>query len=97
MCRWAPAHPRLFAEFEFNAAALIADLWQLQQYQVAFKRERGQLRAIAPLIEQLSSSGEYGIIGFQDGVILMQKGAVSEPNFVTQWKAFHQQIEPILK
>ncbi|MDB9513039.1 DUF2079 domain-containing protein, partial [Kamptonema animale CS-326] len=76
---------------------LIADLWHLQQYQVAFKRERGQLRAIAPIIEQLSSSGEYGIVGFQDGVILMQKGAVSEPNSVTEWKAFREQIEPILK
>ncbi|OCQ97876.1 hypothetical protein BCD67_01725 [Oscillatoriales cyanobacterium USR001] len=76
---------------------VIADMWQLQQYQTAFKRERGQLRAIAPLIDLLSNSGEYGIIAFQDGVILMKKGIPSESEAVTSWKSFRQEIEPILK
>ncbi|HLO47126.1 MAG TPA: DUF2079 domain-containing protein, partial [Kamptonema sp.] len=76
---------------------IIADLWQLQQYQKAFKRERGQLRAIAPLIEQLSDSGEYGIIGFRDGVILMQKGTVSKQNSLAAWKNFTLEIKPILR
>jgi uncharacterized membrane protein len=76
---------------------VIADLRQLQQYQVAFKRERGQLRAIAPLIEQLSNTGEYGIIGFKDGIILMKKGAFSASEAVISWRAFRQEIDPILK
>lgn len=76
---------------------IIADLWQLQRYQVAFRRERGQLRAIIPLIEQLSRSGEYGIIGFQDGVILMHKGVVSESNALDAWSNFRREIDPILK
>jgi hypothetical protein len=76
---------------------VIADFWQLEQYQTAFKRERGQLLEIAPLIDQLSSSGEYGIIGFKDGVILMKKGVPSESTAVSSWKSFRQEIEPILK
>lgn len=75
----------------------IADLWQLQQYQVAFKEDRSQLQEIVSLIDQIFGSQKYGIIGFQDGVIVMQKGAVSHPTAVTDWLAFRQKIEPILK
>jgi len=76
---------------------VIADMGQLQQYQVAFRRERGLLRAILPLIEQISSSGEYGIIGFNDGVILLKKGVASAPETLKNWKAFIQETKPILK
>ncbi len=70
----------------------ILDLWQLQKYQVAFGKERGQLKEIVPLIEQFTASGEYGIIGFNDGVILMHQGEVSNPEAVANWSQFRQEI-----
>ncbi|MEG3897176.1 MULTISPECIES: DUF2079 domain-containing protein [unclassified Microcoleus] len=76
---------------------VIADMWQLQQYQAAFRRERGQLQAIVPQIDRLSKSGEYGIVGFEDGAILMRKGAVSNSGSVAAWTRFRRDLEPILK
>ncbi|MDQ2099155.1 MAG: DUF2079 domain-containing protein [Tychonema bourrellyi B0820] len=75
---------------------VIADMWQLQQYQTAFRRERGQLRAIVPQIDRLSNSGEYGIIGFEDGAILMRKDAASDSLSVAAWTRFRRELEPIL-
>lgn len=76
---------------------IIADLWQLQQYQVSFSGDRTDLKAIVPVIDQLSNTEEYGIIGFRDGVILMQKGVVSQPTALAAWKSFRQKIAAILK
>lgn len=75
----------------------IADLWQLQQYQTAFKSDRQKLQEMVPVIEQVTGSGEYGIVDFKDGVIFMQKGVASEPAAVAAWQAFRKQIEPILQ
>lgn len=75
---------------------VIADMWQLQQYQTAFRRERGQLRAIVPQIDRLSNSLEYGIIGFEDGAILMRKDAASDSLSVAAWTRFRRELEPIL-
>ena len=73
-----------------NVDYVIADLWQLQQYQVAFDDERQLLQQSIALIDQLSGNREYGIIGFKDGVILMQKAAASEPLATDAWLAFRQ-------
>lgn len=75
----------------------IADLWQLQQYQTAFKSDRQKLQETVPVIEQVTGSGEYGIVDFKDGVIFMQKGVASEPAAVAAWQVFRKQIEPILQ
>ena len=75
----------------------IADVWQLQQYQAAFRSERGQLQAIVPQIDRLSNSGEYGIVGFEDGAILMHRGVVSNSASVAAWTRFRRELEPILK
>lgn len=80
-----------------NVDYAVADLWQLQQYQVAFKDDRRQLQAIAFLIDRVFANQEYGIVGFKDGVILMQKSATSNPASVTAWLAFRQEIAPILQ
>ncbi len=76
---------------------IIADVWQLQQYQAAFRSERGQLQAIVPQIDRLSKSGEYGIVGFEDGAILMHRSAVSDSASVAAWTLFRRELEPILK
>jgi len=76
---------------------LIADVWQLQQYQAAFRSERRQLQEIVPQIDRLSNSGEYGIVGFEDGAILMHRGVVSNPASVAAWTRFRRELEPILQ
>lgn len=80
-----------------NVEYVIADLWHLQQYQVAFKHDRWLLQDNVTLIDQLFSKGEYGIVGFQDGVILMHKGVTSIPEATASWLTFHRELEPILQ
>lgn len=46
-----------------NVDYIIADLWQLQQYQAAFKQDRKLLQDIIPALDQLISNKQYGIIG----------------------------------
>ncbi|WP_413165481.1 DUF2079 domain-containing protein [Capilliphycus salinus ALCB114379] len=75
---------------------ILLDLWQMQQYQEAFKRERGQLKEIVPILDQFTATNEYGVIGFEDGVILLQKGATSDPEALESWKQFRKELEPIL-
>ena len=70
----------------------IADLWQLQQYQAAFKGDRNLLQELLLLINQLTNNREYGIIGFKDGVILLKKAAISDPQATAAWLAFSQQV-----
>jgi uncharacterized membrane protein len=74
----------------------IADLWQLERYQEAFKDDRKNLISIVSTIDRVTENKEYGIIGFNDGVILLKKGVVSEPQAIAQWLEYKKQIEPIL-
>jgi len=69
-------------------------LWQLQQYQVAFKQDQ-QLLASVTVIDQLSGNREYGIIGFKDGVILMQKAVASQPEATVSWLAFRRELNRV--
>lgn len=75
-----------------NVEYVIADLWQLQRYQVAFDEERQLLQQSVGVIDQLANNAQYGIIGFQDGVILMRKAVSSDPSAVNAWLSFRQLI-----
>ncbi|MFY7803641.1 MAG: DUF2079 domain-containing protein [Limnoraphis robusta] len=75
---------------------LILDLWQMQQYQAAFKHERDRLKEIVPIIDQFTATNEYGMIGFENGVVLMQKAATSNPQALENWNLFQKELEPIL-
>ncbi|MES1022854.1 DUF2079 domain-containing protein [Gloeocapsa sp. BRSZ] len=90
--RWPMLQLRNDAREVIEMEYAIADLWQLQQYQAAFDEERQLLQASIAAIDQLTSNQQYGVIGFQDGVILMQRGVVSLPQAVTAWLTFRQQI-----
>ncbi|MBW4631567.1 MAG: DUF2079 domain-containing protein [Iphinoe sp. HA4291-MV1] len=71
----------------------IADLWQLQQYQPAFKEERNLLHELIQLFNQLTNTREYGIIDFRDGVILLKKATTPNPQATAAWLTFRQQLE----
>ncbi len=64
----------------------LADLWQLQQYQAAFKGDRQLLhQQLIPLIDRIVGQGDYGIQDVQDGVVLLQKGVPSKPQAMSSW------------
>jgi uncharacterized membrane protein len=72
---------------------IIADLWQLQRYQIAFDEDRVALQTITELIERVTNNQEYGIIDFNQGVILLQKGVNSNPDKSIAWQNYRQEIQ----
>jgi uncharacterized membrane protein len=74
-----------------KVAYIVADLWQFQQYQPAFKLERNLLQRSLQLINPLLQTQEYGIQAFQDGVVLLQRNLKTEPALAAQWQMFTQQ------
>ncbi len=91
--RWPGLQLRNDARQVISVDYVIADLWQLQQYQIAFDEERQLLQQSIALIDQLSGNREYGIINFKDGVILMQKAAASDPQATAAWSVFRRELE----
>ena len=76
---------------------IIADLWRMERYQVVFNDYRNDLKASAQVISQVLSQREYGIIGFNDGVVLLQKAADSDPEAIKDWQTYLQKIQPIIQ
>ena len=70
----------------------IADLWQLQKYAPAFRGDRGLLKELINFVDTVTNNREYGIIGFEDGVILLKKDAMSEKKAVDEWLKFREQV-----
>ncbi len=70
----------------------IADLWQLQQYQVAFKDDREKLQAMIPAIDQMLTEQTYGLRTAQDGVLFFQRGVPSDPQALAAWHTLRQAL-----
>jgi len=68
---------------------VIADLWHAA---VSSRLHQQLIRASVTVIDQLSGNREYGIIGFKDGVILMQKAVASQPEATVSWLAFRREL-----
>lgn len=73
---------------------IATDLWQLQQYQVAFRHERFTLRDGLPVLDELIGSDEYGVVGFKDGVMLLQHQVASDPIAEEAWYEMRPDLEP---
>lgn len=71
-----------------NVDYIIADLWQLNRYKVAFKRERSNFNVINDLIETLTKERTYGITDFNNGIILLKRGVDSDVNAMQGWQEF---------
>lgn len=73
----------------------LADLWYLQQYEPAFEDYRNSLKLA---IEQVDKFIErrYGVVGFADGVVLLQDKATSDPEALVAWTAYRQELNQIL-
>ncbi len=73
----------------------IADLWQLQQYQAAFKGDRQLLIDSMALINQITSDRQYGMIDYADGVVLLKKAAPASDKATAAWLAYQNQLKAI--
>jgi uncharacterized membrane protein len=76
---------------------VFADIWQLQQYQVAFKAERIYIQQIVPIVDQLLGQNKYGMVALQDNVLLLQKGATSDPSALAAWATLRETLLPLLQ
>ena len=75
---------------------IMADLWRLERYQVAFKRDRRKLAEYSTQLNDLLNSGRYGILEFRDGVVLLQQGVPSNEQALQGWQQFWTEIQPII-
>lgn len=75
---------------------VLADLWRLRRYQVAFDDDLERLRSMTRTLEQITDTGEYGLIDFVDGVILLAKGADHNPQAFQNWSTFRAEIDNLL-
>ncbi|WP_009630617.1 DUF2079 domain-containing protein [Synechocystis sp. PCC 7509] len=75
----------------------IADLWQLQQYQAAFKGDRQLLIDSVKLINQIVGDRQYGIIDYTEGIVLLQKAALSSNQATAAWFAYQNQLKKLAR
>jgi uncharacterized membrane protein len=76
---------------------MVADIWRLKIYQAAFRNELRTLQITVPAIDQTIAEGKYGVVKMEDGVILLQRGVPSNPQALSNWLAFRQELLPILQ
>ncbi len=75
---------------------VIADLLHSQRYQIVLTDYRNNFKTIVRSINQTLEGGNYGMIGFDKGVVLLQKGVTSNPQLLNNWRAYLDQVQPIL-
>ena len=76
---------------------IIADLWQMEQYQAAFGEDRRALGGASNLINTVVAQNRYGLIDFADGVVLLQQGVDSNQQAIANWQDYQEKIKPIIE
>ncbi len=66
----------------------IADLWAFDQYQAAFADDRTKLRQGVTVVNRMLKRQNYGLVGFADGVLLLQREAMSNGEAIARWQAY---------
>lgn len=74
----------------------VVDLWQLVQYQEAFKDDRERLQSMVPIVDRLLQR-RYGLVDFQDGVVFLRRKTDSNLTALANWNAYEQELQPILQ
>ena len=75
----------------------ILDLWQLQQHNLKVPLDRARIRAAVRFTDEALRNRTYGIAKVLDGVVLVQKGIISQPEVLSAWSKLRQEIEPFMK
>ena len=76
---------------------IIADLWQMEQYQAAFSEDREALGGATNLVNTVVAQNRYGLIDFADGVVLLQQGVNSNEKAIARWQNYQVKIKPIIE
>ncbi|BAZ43095.1 hypothetical protein NIES4102_00910 [Chondrocystis sp. NIES-4102] len=71
---------------------IIADFWQMQQYQAAFGEDREALKGVSALVNELIEQNKYGMSDFADGVVLLRKAEISNKSALTAWQTYQKQL-----
>lgn len=77
---------------EISVEYVMVDLWQLQQYQVAFQDDRNRLQKTLPRVKKLVEGDRYGLIDVADGIVLLHRGVPSEASAQITWRKLIQNI-----
>lgn len=72
---------------------IIADLWFPQQYQAAFGDARSEIRETLKHLDRVLRRGEYGIVNYRQGVLLLQRGVTSSVSAAAQWGSDRPQFQ----
>lgn len=72
---------------------VLADVWRDQQYQSRFQKKKIELNEFITFLDSLISQGRYGIFGIENGVILLQKQIVSQPEATSDWLKLREEIQ----
>jgi uncharacterized membrane protein len=74
-----------------QAEYVLLDLAQPQQYQAVFRDERDRLttmlRGVNPIVDQ-----SYGVQGFADGVLFLQRDQPSNPEALRAWRQYRRSL-----
>ena len=76
---------------------VIADLLHSQRYQIVLTDYRNNFKTIVRSINQALEGDNYGMIGFDQGVVLLQQGVTSDPQLLNNWRTYLDQIQPIME
>jgi uncharacterized membrane protein len=76
---------------------ILVDLWQLREYQPAFREERQYLADLLPRVDYWMQEKNYGLQAIQDGVVLLQRGVPSQPDLLPAWKKLQADYGAALK
>ncbi|MEO1133559.1 MAG: DUF2079 domain-containing protein, partial [Cyanobacteria bacterium J06639_1] len=73
-----------------NVDTIVADLWLLDRYQVAFRRDRNYLVSYKQLVNELLDEERYGAISFHNGVVMLKRDRPSDPEALQQWQQYSE-------
>lgn len=71
---------------------MIIDFWRTQQFATISKGDRKILEKDVPVVEAFIQQNQYGVIGYQNGVILLKRNTPSDPTLLSQWQEFRQNL-----
>ncbi|MBZ8181203.1 DUF2079 domain-containing protein [Oscillatoria salina] len=74
---------------------VLVDLWQVE-YEAIFESRREELKDRIDEIEKLRADEDYALIGFTEGVVLLQKSVTPKLEAETRWQSYQEKIAKIL-
>ncbi len=71
----------------------LADLWEMQQIEPIYHNTRQDIENFITLFDQLLAQKKYGLVGLEDGVILLEKNITSNLQAVERWLEWKQKLQ----